>query len=64
MHKGESMKVWIGYEYSYDFCECRKTVAKVFDDEVKALLWKEDETFTKQNNQDFDWRDYEEYDVE
>lgn len=32
---------------------------KVFDDEVKALVWKEDFKSTE-----FEWRSYEEFDVE
>lgn len=35
-------KVYIGYECYYNGCDEFKTVAKVFDCEVKALLWKEE----------------------
>jgi hypothetical protein len=41
-------------------CDIWKTVEKVFDDEVKALLWQE-ESFTTDPDE---WREYEEMDVE
>lgn len=52
-------KVWLGYECYYDYCEVWKHVVKVFDDEVKALVWKDEFKSTEQ-----EWRDYEEYEVE
>lgn len=36
------MKVWIGYHFYFNSCEYLETAVKVFDDEVKALIWKED----------------------
>jgi effector-binding domain-containing protein len=43
------MKVYIGYECYYDKGDIWKTVAKVFDDEVKALIWEEDFEETEDN---------------
>lgn len=36
------MKVYIGYECYYNYCDIFSTVVKLFDDEVKALVWKEE----------------------
>lgn len=56
------MKVWIGYHCHFDGGANQwETVEKVFDDEVKALLWVEDPAFT---SDDYDWRKYEEREVE
>lgn len=54
------MKVYLGKECYDDRCDIWKTVVKVFDDEVKALLWKE-ESFTTDPHE---WREYEEMEVE
>ena len=53
------MQVWIGYECYYDYCDVWHTVVKVFDDEVKALIWKEEvaATYTE-------YRQYEQFKVE
>jgi hypothetical protein len=53
------MKVYIGYECNYDYCDVWRSAVKVFDDEVKALIWKEDfkDTATE-------WRSFEEFEVE
>jgi hypothetical protein len=58
---GYNMKVYLGYEcyYDYDYCEIWRSVIKVFDDEVKALVWKEEGKSTEQ-----EWREYEEMEVE
>jgi hypothetical protein len=53
------MKVWLGYQCCYNGCDTWRTVTKVFDDEVKALIWKEDF-----NETDYDYREYEEMKVE
>jgi hypothetical protein len=53
------MKVYIGYECYYDYCDVWRSAPKVFDDEVKALIWKEDFKDTE-----FQWREYEEFEVE
>lgn len=53
------MKVYIGYECYYNWCDVFKTLVKVFDDEVKALIWKEEFAAHEQ-----EWREYEEKDVE
>ena len=53
------MKVWIGYEVYYDYCNEWRDAVKVFDDEVKALVWKEECKATKT-----EWRAYKEFEVE
>ena len=53
------MQVWIGYECYYNYCDEFRSVAKVFDDEVKALLWKEEVQPTET-----EYRQYEEVKVE
>jgi hypothetical protein len=53
------MKVYIGYECYYDACNEWNTVARVFDDEVKALVWQEEVEPTETN-----WRKYKEMEVE
>lgn len=63
------MKVWIGYYCEYNLCDMWRTVEKVFDDEVKALLWAEDPDFEKNKEKwsdgtELEWREYEEMIVE
>jgi hypothetical protein len=53
------MKVYLGFECYYDYCNVWRKVVKVFDDEVKALVWKEEFQSTKE-----DWREYDEMEVE
>lgn len=53
------MKVYIGYECYYDYCEVWKNCTKVFDDETKAIVWKEDFAPIEQ-----EWREYLEMMVE
>ena len=53
------MKVYIGYQVDYDYSEIWRVVTKVFDDEAKALVWKEEFKATE-----FEWRSYEEHEVE
>lgn len=53
------MKVYLGKECYYDYCNVWETVEKVFDDEVKALVWKEEFKSTET-----EWRSYEEMEVE
>jgi hypothetical protein len=53
------MKVYIGYECYYNFCDVFMTAVKVFDCEVKALIWVEEVPHTEQ-----DFRTYEEMEVE
>jgi hypothetical protein len=55
------MKVWIGYECSFNGCDYFKTAAKVFDCDVKALLWKDDPEFKET---EYEWREYHEQEVE
>jgi len=49
------MKVWICYHCHSDGAEIWECVEKVFDDEVKALLWSEDSSFKATA---YDWRRY------
>lgn len=53
------MKIWIGYEVYYNYCDEFRSVVKIFDDEAKALIWKEEFEATET-----DWRTYEEHEVE
>jgi hypothetical protein len=53
------MKVYLGKVCYYNGCDIWKTVERVFDDETKALVWKE-ETFTADPNE---WREYEEIEI-
>lgn len=63
------MKVWLGIYCSYNLCDVWETVEKVFDDEVKALLWAEDPEFMKDrqiwtDGTEMEWRRYEAMEVE
>jgi len=63
------MKVWVGYYCSHNFCDVWKVAEKVFDDEVKALLWAEDKAFLDvcqvwDDGTVMEWREYEEFEVE
>lgn len=58
------MKVWIGYKCHYDYSEVTSKVVKVFDCEVKALLWEEDKEFLESHNEETDWRSVAPYEVE
>ena len=53
------MKVYIGYECDYDYCNVWRNAVKVFDDETKALIWAEEFKATET-----EWRSYEEMEVE
>jgi hypothetical protein len=53
------MKVYIGYQCNYNYCDVFKDVAKVFDDEVKALVWRDEFKET-----DTDFREYTEMELE
>lgn len=58
------MKVYIGYYCTFDGVNDRQYIEKVFDDEVKALIWVD--LYNKQEgvNLDHAWREYEEMEVE
>lgn len=58
------MKVWIGYHCCYNGLDVFRSVERVFDDEVKALLWAEDEEFADQHDEERDWREYEVHELE
>ena len=53
------MKVYICYDCYYDECDIWRTVVKVYDDEMKALLWQEEVKATRN-----EWREYETHTVE
>ena len=53
------MKVYLGIEVFYNGCDQFETVAKVFDDEIKAIVWKDEFKNTVQ-----EWREYKEVNVE
>ena len=53
------MKVYIAYECHYNGCDVFRHPVKVFDDEVKALVWSEDYP-----NNDQEWRSYEAFELE
>lgn len=62
------MKVWVGFYCHDNLADVFRKVEKVFDDEVKALLWVEDKEFAD-NAEKFDgyvteWREYVEMKVE
>ncbi len=54
------MKVYLGYECHYNGCDVFESVVKVFDDEIKALVWKDD--FISEDPDE--WRKYTEFEVE
>lgn len=54
------MKVYLGYECYNDHCNIWRTVARVFDDEVKALVWKEE--FASEDPDE--WREIQEREIE
>jgi hypothetical protein len=53
------VKVWLCYDCYFNGCDEWKSVVKIVDDEVKALLWQEEV-----QNTDRDYRYYEEKIVE
>ena len=53
------MKVYLGYECYYNGLDTFEFVAKVFDDEAKALVWLEEVKLP-----DDEWRKYKEVEVE
>ena len=53
------MKVYIGYECHNNGCDIFHHVAKVFDDEIKAFLWREDMI-----GDDQEWREIQEWETE
>ena len=52
------MKVYLGYECYYNYCDVFETVVIAFNDEVKALLWKEEQVPTET-----EWRNYREMEI-
>lgn len=53
------MKVYIGYQCDYNYCDVFMNVIKVFADEVEALVWKDEFKSTAT-----EWREYREWTVE
>lgn len=58
------MKVWLAYSCYNDFTGYGKTLEKVFASEEKAKAWVDEMKYTGNNHPDYDWREYEEHDVE
>ena len=54
------MKVFLGYECYYNGCDVWREVVRVFDDEAKALIWKEEFASEDPN----EWREYKRMDLE
>jgi hypothetical protein len=57
------MQVWIGYECYFNGCDEWRSAVKVFDDEVKAFVWKEEVEPYEFCGSDY-WRDYQVFEVE
>lgn len=57
-------KVYIGFECSYNGADEFRHVVKVFDCEVKALVWKEDMPEPDVDDYTPDWREVVEMEVE
>ena len=53
------MKVWIGYHHYFNGVDEWSSVVKVFDDELKALIWTEEFISTETNS-----RNYKQFEVE
>lgn len=47
------MQVYVCYQCYYNYCDVFETVVKIVDDEVKALVWREEVDDT-----DTDFRSY------
>lgn len=58
--QAKTNKVYLGYECYYNGCDVWRTVVRVFDDEVKALVWKEEFVSEDPN----EWREYKEMEIE
>lgn len=54
------MKVYVGYDCYDNHCDIWKLPVKVFDDEAKAMVWRDD--FKSEDPDEF--REYEEFEVE
>ena len=57
------MKVYIGKVCRFDGCDTWVSTVKVFDDEVKALIWVE-ECESDDLNEYREYREYEEMELE
>jgi hypothetical protein len=55
----EQTTVYLAYECSWDGCEVRRDLVRIFDDEVKAFVWSEEIKAT-----DSEWREYRKMQVE
>jgi hypothetical protein len=53
------VKVYLGFECHYNGCDVFESVERVFDDETKALVWKEEF-----EPDEWEWRKYTEFEVE
>lgn len=64
LSKETKMKVWLCYDVSFDGCNIHRDLRKIFDCEVKALLWLDEKKPVKYNDIEIEWREYEEKEVE
>ena len=53
------MTIYLCYECYYDFCDVWRVATKAVDDEVKALVWKDESPITETT-----WREYEKMELE
>lgn len=58
------MKVYLGFGCYSDFSGSGRTLEKVFDCEEKAKTWVGEMSYTGNTHPDYDWREYEEHEVE
>jgi hypothetical protein len=63
--KETKMKVYLCYDVSFDGgMGVHRSLQKVFDCEVKALLWVDEKKPVVYDDIEFEWREYEEKEVE
>ena len=53
LNQGGSVKVFICYQCYYNFCDCFKTITKVFLNEIDAMNW-----VTELDPNETEWREY------
>lgn len=58
------MKVYLGFSCYSDFSGSGRALEKVFDSEEKAKSWVDGMAYTGNTHPDYDWREYEEHEVE
>jgi hypothetical protein len=63
--KETKMKVYLCYDVSFDGgMGTYRDLRKIFDCEVKALLWLDEKKPVEYNDIEIEWREYEEKEVE